>query len=304
MYESLFDDRGLSLDRLRALLEVRDAGSIAEAAPGDPVRQSQYSRQLRELSEFFGVKLGRRQGKLLKLTDEGTRLSEVVREQLRSLQDFRSECRADSSDYAVAAGDSLLQWLVLPRVGELAAGKRPARFVTSSLRTHEIVRQLTDGKIDFGILRRNAIGSSLKMAPLGILSYCAVAPTSLIKGHKRPALREILADFPMAVQTSDGQFSRQLREITVSLGLVFRPALACQSFPQAARAVRSGLFAGVLPKIALADLSAKSHIVVDGGILDRLQREIVLAWSPRIMRVRPGAARLVEQMAKLLRLES
>src|ERR1700722_20343675 len=103
MFESLFDDRGLSLDRLRVLLEVRDAGSLAEAAPGDPIRQSQYSRQLRELSEFFGVKLGRRQGKLLKLTDDGARLAELAREQLRSLQDFRSECRAYSSDYAIAA---------------------------------------------------------------------------------------------------------------------------------------------------------------------------------------------------------
>ena len=54
MFETLFSERGLSLDRLKVLIEVRDAGSIAQAAPADPVRQSQYSRQLRELSEFFG----------------------------------------------------------------------------------------------------------------------------------------------------------------------------------------------------------------------------------------------------------
>ena len=38
MFESLFSERGLSLDRLKVLIEVRDAGSIAQAAPGDPVR--------------------------------------------------------------------------------------------------------------------------------------------------------------------------------------------------------------------------------------------------------------------------
>src|SRR5580692_457120 len=185
MFNSLFDDTGLSLDRLRALLEVRDAGSIAEAAPGDPIRQSQYSRQLRELSEFFGAKLGRRQGKLLKLTDEGARLAELVREHLRSLQDFRSECRADSSDYAIAAGDSLLQWLVIPRLGGLLHGRPPVRFTTINLRAHEIVRQLGDGKIDLGVVRGNAIGSGLKMASLGKLDYCTVVPASLIKGKKR-----------------------------------------------------------------------------------------------------------------------
>ena len=198
MFDSLFDDNGLSLDRLRALLEVRDAGSIAEAAPGDPIRQSQYSRQLRELSEFFGVKLGRRPGKASpKLSDEGMRLAELAREHLRSLQDFRSECRADSSDYAVAAGDSLLQWLVLPRLGALIHGKRPLRFVTANLRTHDIVRQLNDGRTDLGILRRNAVGSGLKMAALGILEYCAVVPASLVRSGKQPILREILSDLPM-----------------------------------------------------------------------------------------------------------
>jgi hypothetical protein len=40
MFDSLFSERGLSLDRLKVLIKVRDAGSIAQAAPGDPVRQS------------------------------------------------------------------------------------------------------------------------------------------------------------------------------------------------------------------------------------------------------------------------
>jgi len=304
MFDSLFDERGLSLDRLRVLLEVRDAGSIAEAAPGDPGRQSQYSRQLRELSEFFGVKLGRRQGKLLKLTEDGARLAELAREQLRSLQDFRAECRADNSDYAIAAGDSLLQWLVIPRLGGLLHARPAVRFVTINLRAHEIIRQLRDGKIDLGIVRENAVGSGLRIAALGKLDYCAVVPASLIKGKKRPTLREVFADLPIAVQTTDGQFIRRLREIVIGLGVAFRPALACQSFPQAASAARSGLFAAILPKLALADLPAKTYVLPDGGALDRLRREIVLAWNPRIARVRPGATRLLEQMQRILQLGS
>jgi DNA-binding transcriptional LysR family regulator len=298
MYQSLFDDRGLSLDRLRALLEVRDAGSIAEAAPGDPIRQSQYSRQLRELSEFFGAKLGRRQGKLLKLTDEGARLAELVREQLRSLQDFRAECRADSSDYTIAAGDSLLQWLVIPRLGALIRGKPPVRFVTDSLRTHEIIRQLISGKIDLGIVRRNAVGSGLRMASLGMVAYCVVVPASLVGSGKRPTLRDVFNHVPIAVQTTDGEFARRMREIANGLDVAFRPALACQSFPQAASAVKSGLFASILPKLALKDFPIKGFLFTEDRVLDRLQREIVLAWNPRITRLRPGATRLLEEMQK------
>ena len=105
MFESLFSERGLSLDRLKVLIEVRDAGSIAQAAPGDSVRQSQYSRQLRELSEFFGCEVAQRRGKTLKLTAPGERLAELAREHLRSLEDFRLECRQQRVVFTIGAGE-------------------------------------------------------------------------------------------------------------------------------------------------------------------------------------------------------
>ena len=52
MFAKLFAQSGLSLDRLRALVEVGATGSIVRAAEGDPARQSQYSRQIKELEDF------------------------------------------------------------------------------------------------------------------------------------------------------------------------------------------------------------------------------------------------------------
>jgi len=75
MFEALFSTRGLSLDRLRSFLEMAEAGGIARAAPGDPVRQSQISRQIRELEEFFGTELTQRRGKGLVLTPAARRLA-------------------------------------------------------------------------------------------------------------------------------------------------------------------------------------------------------------------------------------
>src|ERR1043165_1112740 len=137
MFETLFSERGLSLDRLKVLIEVRDAGSIAQAAPGDLVRQSQYSRQLRELSEFFGCEVAQRRGKLLKLTAQGSRLAELARAQLRSLQDFKAECVSEHIDYTIAAGDSVIHWLVIPRIGALMAKTPGIRFATTNVRTNE-----------------------------------------------------------------------------------------------------------------------------------------------------------------------
>ena len=55
MFEELLSKRGLSFDRLAALVNLAKAGTLAEAALQDPVRQSLLSRQIKELEEFFDV---------------------------------------------------------------------------------------------------------------------------------------------------------------------------------------------------------------------------------------------------------
>lgn len=301
MYDNLFSERGLSFDRLRVLVEVHDAGGIAKAAPGDPVRQSQYSRQLRELSEFFGTEVARKQGRQLRLTPQGIQLAELVRAQLSSLQDFRAECRAESVDYTIAAGDSLIHWLVIPRLGKILGNQPPARFATSNLRTNEIVQQLKEGRVDFGVIRKDALSAPLKSSPLGSLSFTAVVPTGLSPTRVSPSLADVLGRLPFAIHTSDGQFTQKLREVAKAMKTEMRPALICQSFPQAMAAVRSGGFGSVLPTLAVKELNPGSFHEIPADSLNHLSRLIVLAWNSRLPRVRPGAKKVLEHLQEKLR---
>lgn len=299
MFDSLFSQRGLSLDRLKVLIEVRDAGSIAQAAPGDPVRQSQYSRQLRELSEFFGCEVAQRRGKILKLTLQGERLAELAREHLRSLEDFRSECKQQSVAFTIGAGDSLIQWLVIPRLGKIIDEFPGTHFATTNLRTNEIVQQLTDCRLDFGIIRKTAIAPGLKSASLGIVSYVALVPDALAK-HKKLALRHAFEALPLAIQTTDGQFTAGVREIAKALDVPLAAALACQSFPQTMAALRSGRFWAIVPELAIPELhSGVAHRLSD-PLLEQLDREAMLAWNPRVVRVRPNAAKIASRLQQLL----
>jgi DNA-binding transcriptional LysR family regulator len=302
MFDSLFSERGLSLDRLKVLIEVRDAGSIAQAAPGDPVRQSQYSRQLRELSEFFGCEVAQRRGKILKLTAQGERLAELAREHLRSLEDFRSECKQTSVAFTIGAGDSLIQWLVIPRLGKIIDEFPGTHFATTNLRTNEIVQQLTDCRLDFGIIRKNAMASGLKSVSLGLVSYVALVPDALVKTKTKLSLRHALETLPLATQTTDGQFTSGFREIAKALGVTLSPALACQSFPQTMAALRSGRFWAIVPELAVRELpSGVAHRLSDPS-LQRLDREAMLAWNPRVARVRPNAAKIATRLQHQLAL--
>ena len=60
---------GLSLDRLNSFLQVAEARGLARAAPGDPVRQSQLSRQLKELENALGQVLFDRSSRGFELID-------------------------------------------------------------------------------------------------------------------------------------------------------------------------------------------------------------------------------------------
>lgn len=301
MFDTLFSERGLSLDRLKVLIEVRDAGSIAQAAPGDPVRQSQYSRQLRELSEFFGCEVAQRRGKLLKLTAHGERLAELAREQLRALDDFRTECKQESVAFTLGAGDSLIQWLVIPRLGRILDALPGIHFATTNLRTNDIVQQLSDSRLDFGIIRKNALPPGLKAISLGVVTYVALVPQALLGRRKKVTLAEMLTELPLATQTTDGQFTSGLREIAGLQSVAISPALSCQSFPQTMAAVRSGRFAAIVPELAVSELDSRSTYKISGEELRPLAREAMLAWNPRLIRVRPNATKLSAMLSEVLK---
>src|SRR5213080_2960431 len=112
MVAELLSEAGLSLERLQSFCRVAEAGGVTRAAKGDATKQSLYSRQIKELEEFFGAELMRRKGRGIVLTPTGQRLLRMTREQFASLIDFKAECRGQPLEIVIGAGDSIIQWLL------------------------------------------------------------------------------------------------------------------------------------------------------------------------------------------------
>ena len=93
MFNELLSEGGLSLDRLKNFCAIAEAGGIARIAGGDPAKQSLYSRQVRELEEFFGVELTRRRGKGIEITEQGMDLARQVRAHLAKPDRFQESLR-------------------------------------------------------------------------------------------------------------------------------------------------------------------------------------------------------------------
>ena len=292
--------RGLSFDRLRALLELAEAGSLARAAEGDPVRQSQYSRQINELENYFEVELTQRKGNRLTLTEAGDRLVRIARETFLGLNEFESTARNLPAVVNLGGGASLLQWVVLPRLARVQGQLPQTQFHLLNLRTKDIIQGLGELSLDVGLVRESAVGAPLKSQRLFKQTYSLFVPRALLPKTKAFDHRHLLESLPLAVQASGGQFDQTVEETIRKEKLRCRIALTCSSHTDACHAVLSGGYASILPSFASADLVRERFVEVPLPLLKSYERIVCLAWNPRMLRLRPALEKVVAQLGKML----
>jgi DNA-binding transcriptional LysR family regulator len=292
---------GISLERLGSFLKVADAGSFVRAAEGDPVRQSQFNRQVSELEKALGAPLTARRGRGIELTAAGERLAIAVRELVTCFDDMEKGEDEAPLRFTLGAGDSLLQWWVVPRLGEL--GTRVPRAIPrlTALSSEEIVAQLLDGRLDFGLVRAGAAPRGLVAKPLGEVEYALFVPKRLIPRGVPADAAALVAAVPLALQQSEPELNERLLGLA-GRGKKIEAALECETFPQAYRAMRSGSYAAVLPAIIDTRISQREVVEVKLPGLARFAMRLQLAWHPRTIRRGARYEALAEALADLLAL--
>ncbi len=301
MFPHLFSERGLSLDRLRALVEVASAGSIAQAVHGDPTLQSQYSRQIKELGEFFGAELTRKKGRSLVLTAEGEELVRIARESMRALENFKCRTRNSMYRFTLGAGDSQHVWMVVPVLSDMVRQGLPWQFSFKNLRNSEISKGLLDMELDFGIIRSSSLSSDqLESHTIMTVSYSLYVPRGMVPAGREKDFKWLMENRPMTTLTSDTTFHEMLVACLRNLGIDSEALCGTQSFPFAARLLRSGTYMAILPHTAERDFD-DSILKVECPDLAPLNREFSLAWNPRLIKVRPVAERVIAFFLKQLK---
>lgn len=299
MFNELFSRNGLSLDRLRNFLEVAEVGSIAKAAPEDLSRQSLISRQIRELEEFFGVELTVRRGKTLAISPAGERLAVLIREQFRDLMDFQQAQRNEWRTFRFGAGASVLEWLVIPASGELRRVLGPSCVHFTSMRSREVVEAVRDGRLDFGVVRQDAVPKGLPSREIVTLSFHLCVHYGLLGGvpHSQRDSPACWAKIPFAANAGGGQLDLTIREVMVKACGTFRPAFECDSLLQVKELVKRGVCAGVLGSIGTRGLEEHGVQVRGFAPLAGYGRPLVLHWNERQMRRRGIESRVIEDLA-------
>jgi DNA-binding transcriptional LysR family regulator len=300
MYDKLFERRGLSFERLRSLIEVAGAGGIAKAVGDDPVRQSQYSRQLKELEQYFGAELTCRKGKSLTLTPAGRRLAAATRASFASLCDIRSELANVPMEVTIGAGEALQHWILVDAVGVLRGSWPQVLITLVNSRTTAVVDALSEHSLDFGLVRSNAVPKTLRSKIVGHLDYRFFVPHSLRLKLAPEDPERLLTKAPLAMLEGGGDYTQHLMEVARRLRAPLNIGLVCTTLPQVCRAVRSGAFAGVLPTLASAELPTDKYAVYNLPALKSLRRPLALCWHPRLFAIRENSERLIEDIAQIV----
>jgi DNA-binding transcriptional LysR family regulator len=297
MFGRLFAESGLSLERLRALVEVGAHGSIVRAAERDPVRQSLYSRQIKELENFFQTSLVERHGKGLRLTASGRELSRISRFFLLGLSNFQRGCLAEGQTYRVGADAAFHECFLLPLVAAAALGQAAIRFRVESVTDAEIERRLHDLTLDFGVITEPALSRPLQVRELGHWRLLLWVPKSLCKTE---------AEGQRAWKTQRLPLAWPAQLPLESLGFVagYEPALTCDNFLQARTALAGGRVAALLPDFLPPAVAQSKLLKIQVPELGQVDFVYHLAWNPRLLRLNPHATRrrdaLISALAVML----
>jgi len=304
MFEDLFAQSGLSLERLKTFREIVAAGGITAAAGDDSNRQSQFSRQLKELERYFGVELLKRGHGPAELTDAGQRLYEIVGHTLRALEEFRGTCAGQPVELVIGAGESLIQWLLLPRLPGLAEAHRRLAVTFQNLKTDEIRRRVLDGGIDFGVVSRFEPNRVLASSPLGKLEFCLFAPAALLPSNPKLKIKsDILGHLPLAMLDGSPGVRQLMDEEAQRLGIKLNIRLRFSSYPQLAQAVQNLGVAAVMPKLAAAAFKGTAVRAVPLPFLGALSRQVSLVWNRKTAEVRPAIAKYSRLMPAMFRMD-
>lgn len=286
MIDELFAQTGLSLERLRAFCLVAEAGGLTKAASGNASKQPLLSRQIKELEVYFGVELLRRAGSGITLTVAGKRLHRLARNYFGALGDFKNECSSLPVHLNVGAGESVIQWLILPRLEAVRRDLPGSRLTLLNLSTQAIAERLAVGEIELGVLRKDAISSRMKCLPLGTLQFAMFVPRERLPKARGWDWELALSQCPLAVLEGAGSFRTELKRSAEEAGIKLHVEVECSSFPMVARALREARIAAILPVLAQQEFPSADFELIALPWASKLARDMVLGWNPRVANVR------------------
>jgi DNA-binding transcriptional LysR family regulator len=187
---------------------------------------------------------------------------------------------------------------VIPRVGRALAKVGPTTMSLVALSGPDVAARILDARLDFGIVRARDVPARARSRAIGSIVYALYVP-KVLRARRGARAIDLLASLPLATQNGDPELEERLTTALDRAKVSAVPSLVCETFPQAQRAVMTGLFAAVLPTLARTELVPSGFDEIRDPIFGAPSK-VHLVWHPRLERQRPRAFALVATLAEEL----
>jgi DNA-binding transcriptional LysR family regulator len=169
----------------------------------------------------------------------------------------------------------------------------------TSMRSRQVVEAVRDGRLDFGVVREDAIPEELPRREIATLTFHLCLHQRFLSGvaHSQWDDPGLWARIPFAANAGGGQLDRTFREVMVKACGTFRPAFECDSLLQVKELVKRGVCAGVLGSIGTRGLAEHDVQVRGFAPLAGYGRPLVLHWNERQMRRRGIEPQVLGELA-------
>jgi DNA-binding transcriptional LysR family regulator len=300
MFEKGFGNtsKNFSLERLKRLVEVLEAGYISKASGGNVTTAALISRQITELESFFEVPLREKHGKLVKLSKEGEELAIMTKRFLSSLDDFQESLDGIAPKIIVGAGQTFLTSIILPCFNEIRDSVENAKVELVNMTSSNLVDALDSGTVDLALVSERRVRKGDQKKVLGIAEYKLYAPVEWVRKVNEIGPVNAIQELPYAGITGTGE-----RRTFVDTKLC-RPdkppnyALEVSSHNELAGAVKSGCFCALLPTFLGRELDPKKVASFTIPKLKGMQSNLCVVWKKNIYNYKPRIETVINSIHK------
>jgi DNA-binding transcriptional LysR family regulator len=251
------------LARIRAFVQVFDAGGFSAAARIHGRSKALLSKYVTDLEDYLGVRLMNRTTRKLSLTEAGEAYYREVREILSQLDDLDATITEQS-----AAPRGILRVSAPRNFGEKTLLEPLFEFtrlhpdVTLDLRLEDRMVDLVDEGIDVALRISKMSDTSLIARKIAETSVAVLAAPEIIKAHGAPKTPDALKGVPCIVDTNmTGQANWQFVEDGKTVTVHVDGPVRVNSPVGALVAAQKGLGFALLPSFLVDSAVEKGELV-------------------------------------------
>lgn len=269
----------MTLRHLKILVAVFQRSSVTQAARQLHLAQPSVSLAIKELEEYYGIRLFDRIGRRIYPTEAGRSFYGYALHILSLFEELENRMRNWDALGILRVGASVtIGVYLLPALVKQYQQAFPRLRVEVVVgNSGEIEQQILANRIDLGLVETQPDPDSICAEPFMRDSFCAILPPGHpLAGQEAVTLRQ-LAGYPFLMR-EPGSAGRQLLDACLSIRqLSVRPAWESASTQALVRAVAAGLGVAVLPA-RLVERDAREGLVRRLPLREPMERELNLIY--------------------------